>query len=321
MDRRDVLRQSLAGGIVLERGNPVGLGAPDGEADAVTRWATMAAYEFLRFPDHEGNSLSQPDIVYGRAGGIDLRLDVITAGPETQVRPTVLHIHGGGWVKLMKEDRIMYLFPYLAQGMNAVNIEYRLASQALAPAAVEDCRRALHWVHEHAKEYGFDTRKVVVAGESAGGHLALMSGMLDRGAGFDNAAAYGLGTEPAGVAAIVNFFGITDVADVLEGPHQRGWAVEWFGSLPDRERLAKQLSPLAYVREGLPPIISIHGTDDSAVPYAHSLRLHEALDRVGVPNQLVTIPHGEHGNRRWSREENLHAQTAVFKFLKQHNVL
>jgi acetyl esterase/lipase len=321
MDRRDVLKQSFAGGIALEGGNRLNPGSPDEQADAVTAWATMAAYEFLRFPDHERNSLSQPDIVYGRAGGIDLRLDIITAGPATQVRPTLLFLHGGGWVHLMKEDRVMYLFPYLAQGMNAVNIEYRLANQALAPAAVEDCRRALYWVHQHAKEYGFDTRKLVVAGESAGGHLALMMGMLDRSAGFDNAGAYGIGTEPARIAAIVNFFGITDVTDLLEGAHQRSWAVEWFGSLPNRERIAKEVSPLTYVRQGVPPIISIHGTNDSAVPYEHSLRLHEALDRVGVPNQLVTIPNGEHGNRRWSRQENLYAQTAVFKFLRQQNVL
>jgi acetyl esterase/lipase len=321
MDRRDVLKQSVAGGIALEGAERLGHGSPAEEVDPVTAWATMAAYEFLRFPDHEHDSLSQPDIVYGRAGGIDLRLDVFTAGPETEVRPTLLFIHGGGWVLLMKEDRVMYLFPYLAQGMNAVNVEYRLANQALAPAAVEDCRRALYWVHQHAKEYGFDTRRLVVAGESAGGHLALMMGMLDRSAGFDNAGAYGMGTERVGVAAVVNFFGITDVADLLEGPNQKSWAVEWFGSLPDRERLAKHVSPLTYVREGLPPIISIHGTNDAAVPYEHSVRLHEALDRVGVPNRLVTIPNADHGNRRWARQENLYAQTEVFKFLREHRIL
>ena len=63
--------------------------------------------------------------------------------------------------------------------MNTINIDYRLAEDSLAPAAVEDCRCALRWVYRHAKEYGFDTNKIVVAGESAGGHLALMTAMLD----------------------------------------------------------------------------------------------------------------------------------------------
>lgn len=289
--------------------------------DPVTEWATMAAYEFLRFPDHEKSRLTGTDLVYSRAGNIDLRLDIITAGPETQVRPTLIFIHGGGWAHLMKEDRAMYLFPYLAQGMNTVNVEYRLANQSPAPAAVEDCRAALYWVHLHATEYGFDLRRLVVAGESAGGHLALMMGMLERSAGFDDACAYTVGGGPVGVAAVVNFFGITDVLDVLDGPHQKGWAVEWFAGVPDRAQLARRVSPLNHVRPGLPPIITIHGTEDAAVPYDHAVRLHQALDQASVPNRLVTIPKGAHGNRAWTRAENLHAQMAVFHFLRQHGIL
>jgi acetyl esterase/lipase len=70
-------------------------------------------------------------------------------------------------------------------GMNVVNVEYRLASIALAPAAVEDCRCALRWVIQHAKEYGIDANRIVVSGESSGGHLALMTGMLPASAGLD----------------------------------------------------------------------------------------------------------------------------------------
>src|SRR5260370_37208632 len=69
--------------------------------------------------------------------------------------------------------------------MDAVDVEYRLASDALAPAAVEDCRCALYWVVHHAKEYGFDTMKIVTTGESAGGHLGLMTGKLRPAEGFD----------------------------------------------------------------------------------------------------------------------------------------
>jgi acetyl esterase/lipase len=161
----------------------------------------------------------------------------------------------------------------------------------------------------------------VVVGESAGGHLALMTGMLDPSAGFDNASAGMYGLEKVGVSAIVNFFGITDVWDVLQGPHQTKYAVQWFGNLPNRQQLAKELSPLTHVRPGLPPIITIHGTKDPAVPYEHAVRLHEALNRVKVPNELVTIGGAGHGNRSWSREQNLLAQTAVFRFLKKHGSL
>ena len=67
---------------------------------------------------------------------------------------------------------IFALLPYLARGMDVVSIDYRLANQARAPAAVEASRCALHWVFQNAKEYGFDTQRVAVARVSSGGHLA-----------------------------------------------------------------------------------------------------------------------------------------------------
>jgi acetyl esterase/lipase len=290
------------------------------DLDPITRWATVASTELRVFPDHEKSPLAGSGFVYRRANNIDLKLDVITAGPETEVRPTVIYFHGGGWVHLAKEDRIFYVLPYLARGMNAVNVEYRLANQSLAPAAVEDCRCSLRWVYRHANEFGLDTHKLVVIGESAGGHLALMTGMVDSSAGFDDSCARSLGEEAIGVTVMVNYFGITDVADLLEGTNRRPWAVEWFGSLPNRAELARRLSPLTYVRKGIPPIITIHGTSDAAVPYQHAERLHAALDHLGVLNRLVTIPGGGHGQRRFSREENIRAQTAIFQFLEQCGV-
>jgi acetyl esterase/lipase len=262
-----------------------------------------------------------PNIVYNRAGGYDVKLDVITAGPDFKPRPTLIFIHGGGWVGGSKDSSTLGAVPYLVRGMNVVNVEYRLASVALAPAAVEDCRCALRWVYQYSQQYGFDTTRLVVAGGSAGGHLALMTGMVDSSAGFDN---IGCGWWPPGhhglkVAAIVNFYGITDVADVLDGPNRQDWAVAWFGSLPNRIESAKLLSPLTYVRAGLPPILTIHGDLDTEVPYQQGVRLHEALDRVGDPNELVTIMGGKHGF--WTREQNQRAQQAVFNFLERYAIL
>jgi acetyl esterase/lipase len=201
--------------------------------------------------------------------------------------------------------------------MNLVNVEYRLSSVALAPAAVEDCRCALRWVYQHSKEYGFDTKKLV-DGHSAGGHLSLMTGMLNPAAGFDNECP---GQEDLKVAAVVNYFGITDVPDVLEGKNRQDWAVKWVGDEGNRVELAKRLSPLTYVRSGLPHIITIHGDLDALVPYQQAVRLHEALSHADVPNQLVTIPGAGHGSQFWKPEENLKAQEAIFDFLEKHGVL
>jgi acetyl esterase/lipase len=278
------------------------------QIDPPLRWATAFAYEARIYPN----------IVYGVAEGHELKLDVITVGPDRQMRPTLIYIHGGGWSGGTKEEYQWFTLPFIAAGMNVVNVEYRVASVSLAPAAVEDCRCALRWVFRHSQEYGFDINKLVLDGHSAGGHLSLMTGMLDASAGFDNNCP---GKEDLKVSAIINYFGITDVTDVLEGKNQQDWAVTWFGSLPDKMNLAKRLSPLTYVRSGLPPIITIHGTNDSLVPYQEAVRLHEALDRVGAPNELVTIPGGVHGSQFWSREDNWKAQTAIFAFLQKYGII
>jgi acetyl esterase/lipase len=268
-------------------------------------WATVAAHEFGVYPN----------IVYGRANNVDLKLDVITAGPKSEVRPTLIYIHGGGWAGGTKESTVLLTLPFLARGMDLVNVEYRLSPVSLAPAAVEDCRCALKWVYDHAKDYGFNTEKLVVEGHSAGGHLSLMTGMLTPAAGLDDECP---SKDNMKVAAIVNYYGITDVADLLAGPNMKTYAVMWLAGLPNRPELAKELSPLTYVRPGLPPIITLHGDNDPTVPYQHGVRLHEALDRAGVPNELVTIPGGGHGG--WSRAENVRGQEAVFKFLEQHGI-
>jgi acetyl esterase/lipase len=282
--------------------------AADGqELDAVPRWAVIAS----------GYNYS-PDIVYTRANGQDLKLDVISIDPKTKPRPTVLYIHGGGWVNGTKGNTTLAALPFLARGMDVVNIDYRVASDSLAPAAVEDCRCALRWVYRHAKDYGFDTTKIVVAGESAGGHLALTTAMLDASAGFDNACPVQEGDEPLKAAAVVSYSGPTDVAELLEGPHQQWFALMWFGSLPDRARLARRLSPLSYVRPGLPPIILAHGDRDPYVPYEQAMHLHEALDRIGDPNQLITVAGPTHG---WALEIEWAVQQQMFNALEKYGIL
>ena len=87
-----------------------------------------------------------PNIVYHIANNYEAKLDVYTPSDVTQPTPVVIVIHGGGWIAGTKEERVLEMMPYLQMGFAAVNVEYRLARVSLAPAAVEDCRCALHWV-------------------------------------------------------------------------------------------------------------------------------------------------------------------------------
>jgi len=254
-----------------------------------------------------------PNITYLKANNVDLKLDVYRPADAEGPLPTFIYMHGGGWVGGSKEGNILRLMPFIESGWAVVNVQYRLGNVSLAPAAVEDCLCALRWVIRNAEEYEFDISRIVVSGNSAGGHLALTTGMLPASAGLDRQCP---GREALQVAAIVNWYGITDVADLLEGDNRKTYAVQWMGSLPDRFEIAERVSPLNYVRSDLPPIITIHGDADPTVPYMHATRLQSALNEAGVPNQLVTIPNGLHGG--FPADEMLRAYGEIFEFLDEH---
>ena len=260
------------------------------------------------------NYLIAPNITYLTANNYEAKLDVYQRR-GTDSRPTLIYIHGGGWTGGTKENSLMSLMPWFEMGWNVVNVEYRLARVSLAPAAVEDCLCALRWIGANASKYGIDPNRLVVTGESAGGHLALTTGMIPESAGLDREC-------PGGplpkVAAIINWYGITDVGDLLDGPNRRTYAVAWLSSLQNRSEIANRVSPLTYVRAGLPPVLTIHGDADPTVPYTHALRLQEALERAGVQHQLVTIPGGKHGG--FSPDERVRIYTAIGEFLAKNKL-
>jgi len=264
-----------------------------------TDWAVHAANEYQIFPN----------LTYLTASNFEAKLDIYKRRDTTGPQPTVIYYHGGFWAAGTKEGSVMSLVPWLEMGWNVVNVEYRLARVAVAPAAVEDCLCALRYIAAQAKTYDIDTTRIVLTGESAGGHLALTSGIIPDTAGLDRECA---GAALPKVAAIVNWFGITDVYDVIEGPHRANAAMQWFGSLPNREEIAHRVSPLTYVRSGLPPILTIHGDADTTVPYPQAVRLHEALTKAGVTNQLLTIPGGKHGNFTPDERTKIYATIRAF---------
>ena len=254
-----------------------------------------------------------PNITYLKANNVELKLDVYAPQNAQEPVPTLIYFHGGGWIAGAKEERVLQLLPYLERGWAVVNVQYRLANISPAPAAVEDCLCALRWVIRNADQYGFNANKLVVSGTSAGGHLALTTGILPASAGLDRQCP---GEEELKVAAIVNWYGITDVGDLLEGENIQSYAVQWMGSATDRMEIAERVSPLNYVRSDLPPIITIHGDTDTVVPYNHAVQLHQALERAKVPNELITVPGGEHGS--FTRNEMLDIYEAIQKFLNTY---
>src|SRR4030095_11041106 len=269
-------------------------------------WAAHAANQFRVVAD----------LTYLTASNYESKLDIYARRDVTTPQPTLVYFHGGFWAAGTKEGSLMSLLPWMEMGWNVVNVEYRLARVAPAPAAVEDCLCALRFLAAQAKTYNIDVSKIVVTGEAAGGHPSLAMAMIPESAGLDRQCA---GATPVPrVAEAINWFGITDVNDVIDGPNRANAAMTWFGSLPNREEIARRVSPLTYVRAGLPPILTIHGDADRVVPYQHAVRLHEALNKVSVPNQLVTIPGGGHGT--CTREQRTRIYVTIREFLSKKGI-
>ena len=300
--RKNVMK--VAGCLLLALS--LGPAALHADSHSAAEWSAQATIDYRVVPN----------IVYKVANGHENKLDVYVPRNRKEPNATVIYIHGGGWVGGSKESSSLQFLPYLQKGMSVVNVEYRLARISRGPAAVEDCRCALQWVIRNAEKYAFDTSKLIVTGRSAGGHLSLITGILDPSVGLDRDCR---GEETLKVAAIVNWFGITDVGDLLDGVNEKSYAVAWLGSLENRFAIAKRVSPLTYIRRGLPPVLTIHGDADKTVPYQHAVRLHKALEEKGVENELLTIPGGGHGG--FSNDETQKIFTTIDAFLHKHGVL
>jgi acetyl esterase/lipase len=282
-------------------------GLPQSSTPNAVRWAESASQNYLVYPDQ----------VYGFQSGAQLKLDVWQAQTDVPV-PTVIYYHGGGWFFGDRTGAVPYFMPWIARGWNVINVEYRMSGTSPAPAAVQDARCALRWVYRNAKQFHLDSSRIIVTGHSAGGHLALMAGMLQDSDGLDAncPADPTAGDVPMKVAAVVDWYGPTDVLDVLQGPNKQTYAVAWLGSQMDKEAQAKRVSPISYIRQGLPPILILHGDQDPTVPYSESVHLHKLLDAARQPNELYTVAGGKHG--MFGKDADESAYEDIWAFLERY---
>jgi acetyl esterase/lipase len=217
---------------------------------------------------------SEKDVAYGKLP--QQVLDVWKVDDKVK-KPVVIFFHGGGWAQGNRQGSVPgWVQPFVDKGFVVFNVRYRLLADGKAPAAAEDAVSAVKWVKENAKRYNGDSKKVVVSGVSAGAHLALMAAMADKSAG--------IGTES--VAAVINFCGPTDLELMLALPTNAEVVAKWIG---DNDELARRMSPINYVRKGMPSILSIHGDADESVPYEQSVNLTRDLRKSGNDAELIPL--------------------------------
>ena len=256
------------------------------------------------------------DVVYSEVDGWKGREDVYYNPTSTRPTPVIFNIHGGGWNHGVKEQQGGFN-TFFKVGFAVVNIEYRLTSQAKAPAAVEDVRAAILYIVQHAKEYNIDANKIVVMGGSAGGHLALMGGLLQNQNIFDGQYK---NVKNYTIAAIIDKYGITDVWDWAYGKNITSKsATNWLGDKAKDSVFAKSVSPIYYVKKTSPPTFIVHGDADPTVPYQQSVALKNKFDEVGAKSEFVTIPGGLHG--KFTKEQNAELNKSIIKFLTDLKII
>lgn len=247
----------------------------------------------------------QLNVVYTEVNGWEGKMDLYLPSKENGPTPVVINIHGGGWNKGSKESQTGFN-TFFKRGYAVANIAYRLSQQATAPAAVEDTRCALIYLIKNAKELNIDLNKIVIMGGSAGGHLALMGGLLGNDSRFDTNCK---GVKNVKVAAIINKYGVTEVP---------AWksksATQWLGDKAGNEAFAKSVSPISYVNKNNPPVFIVHGDADPIVPYQQSVDLHKKLVEMGVKTEFMTVEGGLHG--KFPAEKNSEVNKRIVEFLK-----
>lgn len=254
------------------------------------------------------NYTAQLDVVYTRVGPWEGKMDLYLPKSDTPT-PVVIHIHGGGFTHGSKESQWDFR-TFFNMGFAVANVAYRLAGTAPAPAAIEDVRCAMAYLVQYANELNIDLTKMVTRGSSAGGHLALMAGLLCQSDTFSNHCpnAY------AKVAAIIDVSGPADLTtwEAMKKANKASRA--WLGGKENDTGFVRSLSPIAYVNKNSPPVFIAHGNADRTVPYAQSQALIRKLKENDVQVELYTVENGGHA---FSKEQRRAVNQAMAEFLKR----
>lgn len=237
----------------------------------------------------------EKDIVYGKGGDVDLKLDLAMPKEGDGPFPAVVCIHGGGW-RAGSRQSLGKLTELLAEkGFVAVTVSYRLAPAAKFPAQIEDCKAAVRWLRANAKKYHIDPERIGCTGFSAGGHLVCLLGCTTKDDGLEGAG--GNADQPSGVKAVVSFFGPTDLtAKTWTDDAEKTFFIPFLGdTFANKPDVYKKASPVTYVKKGAPPFLFFHGTEDKLVDVKQSRILCDKLKDAGVSAKVVELEGAGHG--------------------------
>ena len=281
--------------------------------DMLMRWLVILLLGLLSISSQAQalNPIRMPDVPYGDDHQRQ-QLDIYMPEDANTPLPTIFMVHGGGYVFGSKEQVRRVATHYASLGYAVVAPSYRLAPEALYPAPIEDVFCALGWMLAHADDYGFDTEKIILMGESAGANAVSLLATVDDTSIFDSKCDYPIAKDFEPLTAILYYMpvGLT----TCECNAAKGMAAIFFGvptfevdRINAEDSQYAEASPILYLDKNDPPMLLIHGTEDSLVPISESVYFVEQSQNAGIAIEFFPIERAGHGffsdfNRRPTQE-------------------
>ena len=249
------------------------------------------------------------DVDYVGDNNVKQKMDIYIPFGLTEPAPVIVFIHGGGWLEGSKgSENVPFFQQSYESGFICADINYRLSTDSIWPAQIEDCKTAIRYLKANAAFYNIDTCNFGVIGESAGGHLASMIG---TSAGIESLEGFHLGhrNQSSRVKAVVDLYGPTDFlkedgyypescgSSVIHNINSFETKLLGIDDLRNYPELVSKASPITYISADDARFFIMHGADDCIVPSYQSTLLSSALSSASIPADNLIIAEGRgHGD-------------------------
>nr|WP_246462810.1 alpha/beta hydrolase [Pelagicoccus albus] len=229
------------------------------------------------------------------------RLDFFPTPLGADKAPTIIFFHGGSWRLSDKFFANFWAEAFCPAGYNFIAATYGFLPLFSMDQIIDHARLAVNWVSDNHAKLGIDPTRLIVSGNSAGAHLAMMAMVNDWTE---------TSLDPQNILGCFGFSGLYD----LEMAHHSSNSRQYVTSVKD----AKAWSPFYHVKRDLPPAFIVFGDDETEEFARQSAVMHQAWLDAGNQSTLVSAPGGNHYNTQWfARTEGDPLHQKLMAFLKE----
>jgi len=252
------------------------------------------------------------DVDYAGDGIRDHRLDVLVPRAAPEPLPVYIYFHGGGWTSGDKAPLTKYCASQAAEGMIVVNANYRMATRFQLKHMMHDGNAVLDWVAHNIADFGGDPTRIVLGGDSAGGHIAAL--LTASAFAPELAAHYGIRpqVDRQNLRGLVQHCSIADVSVMFE----RGFVLSLNFLrmlLPERGRgvhlrtAARFMSPIEWLGNGFPPVFLT--TSERDYFYRANLNFIAALRRKSIRVDTLIYARNRVNTRHTWQQDSKHPES------------